>query len=361
MERIKVLLIEDNPGDARLIKEMLTEAGNISFDLEWKERLSTGLERLAREGIDVVLLDLMLPDSRGSLTFDMMLSRAPQVPIVVMSGIDDETLATSAVQKGAQDYLIKGQVESNLLVRSIRYAIARKHAEEVLKKYAVKLEEANRLKDLFTDIMRHDLLNPASIIKTVTELKLEETGDEGLRQALLMIGRNADKLIDMIRSASMYARLESAEKLDRQTLDLNEVFRASIDSFRPEMEKKNMKLEYLPEGKYPALVNPLMENVFSNLISNAVKYSPQGRKIEINILNENRHYRIYVKDWGYGIKDEDKDKLFTRFQRVDKKGVRGTGLGLAIVRRIVELHGGRVWVEDNPEGGSIFYVEITKS
>ncbi len=68
-----------------------------------------------------------------------------------------------------------------------------------------------------------------------------------------------------------------------------------------------------------------------------------------------------MKDWGYGIKDEDKEKLFTRFQRMDKKGVRGTGLGLAIVKRIVELHEGRVWVEDNLEGGSIFYVEIPKS
>ncbi|MCX9010788.1 MAG: ATP-binding protein [Candidatus Methanoperedens sp.] len=361
MEHIKVLLIEDNPGDARLIKEMLMEAGNISFDLEWRDRLSAGLERLAEGGIDVVLLDLMLPDSRGSETFDRTLAQAPEVPIVVMTGIDDETLATSAVQKGAQDYLIKGQVDSNLLVRSIRYAIARKQAEEALKKYAVKLEGANRLKDLFTDIMRHDLMNPASIIKTMAELKLEETEDEGMRKAFLMIGRNADKLIDMIRSASMYARLESAEKLERQTLDLNEVFRAAIDSFKPELEKKNMRLEYLPEGRYPALVNPVIENVFSNLISNAIKYSPQERKIEVNITDENKHYRIYVKDWGYGIKDEDKGKLFTRFQRVDKKGVKGTGLGLAIVKRIVELHGGRVWVEDNPEGGSIFYVEIPKS
>ncbi len=80
----------------------------------------------------------------------------------------------------------------------------------------------------------------------------------------------------------------------------------------------------------------------------------------MNILEEGTYCKIYVKEWGYGIKDEDKAKLFTRFQRVEKKGVKGTGLGLAIVKRIVDLHGGRVWIEDNPEGGSVFYVKIPK-
>ncbi len=232
--------------------------------------------------------------------------------------------------------------------------------EEALKSYAVKLEEANQLKDLFTDIMRHDLLNPAGVIKTMTELKLEDTKDEEMLKALLMMQRNADKLIDMIEIASKYARLESTEKLERKPLDLSEVLGAVIDYFRTDLEKKNMRLENLVKRKCYALANPVLEDVFSNLISNAIKYSPEGRKIEVNILEEDMYCKIYVKDWGYGIKDEDKAKLFTRFQRIEKKGIKGTGLGLAIVKRIVDLHGGRVWIEDNPEGGSVFYVKIPK-
>ncbi len=247
------------------------------------------------------------------------------------------------------------------MVGIIQDITERRRAEEALKNYAVKLEEANRLKDLFTDIIRHDLLNPAGVIKTMTELKLEETKDEGMRNALIMIKRNADKLIDMITSASKYAKLESADKLERKLLDLNEVLRTAADSFAPQIKEKNMKLEYLAEGKCYATANPIIEDAFSNLISNAVKYSPEGRKIEVNISDENGYCTVYVKDWGYGIKEEDKEKLFTRFQRVNKKGVRGTGLGLAIVRRIVDLHGGKVWVEDNPEGGCVFYVKIPKT
>ncbi len=238
----------------------------------------------------------------------------------------------------------------------------RRCVEEKLKNYATKLEKANHLKDLFTDIMRHNLLNPLGVIKIAAEQMLvTETKDERMSNTLLMITRNADKLIDMIKSASMYAMLESAEKLERTKLDLNEVFTAVTDNFKPQLEEKNMKLEYISKGGCCVMANPMIDTVFSNLLSNAIKYSPAGRKIEVNIKDENEYYKIYVKDWGYGIKEEDKAKLFTRFQRVDKKGVKGTGLGLAIVKRVVELHEGRVWIEDNPEGGSVFCVEIPKA
>ncbi|KCZ71876.1 PAS/PAC sensor hybrid histidine kinase [Candidatus Methanoperedens nitroreducens] len=140
MERIKILLIEDNPGDARLIKEMLAEAKNISFNLEWRDRLSSGLERLDKGGIDVVLLDFMLPDSRGFDTFNSTKARAHEIPIVILTGLSDETLAVMAVREGAQDYLVKGQVDSNLLERAIRYAIERKRVEEALRKAHDELE-----------------------------------------------------------------------------------------------------------------------------------------------------------------------------------------------------------------------------
>ncbi len=238
----------------------------------------------------------------------------------------------------------------------------RKRAEETLKNYATKLEEANRLKDLFTDIMRHDLLNPLGIIKTATEqILVAETREERMCNTLQMIKRNADKLIDMIKSASMYAMLESAEKLECKSLDLSEIFREVANNFKPQLEEKNMKLEYISKGGCCVIANPMIDTVFSNLLSNAIKYSPAGRKIEVKVIEEKEHFKICVKDWGHGIRDEDKLKIFTRFQRVDKKGVKGTGLGLAIARRVVDLHGGKIWIEDNPEGGSVFCVEIPKA
>ncbi len=133
---IRVLLVEDNPGDVCLIREMLAEANETDFALEEAARLSVAHDRLNREDVDLVLLDLSLPDSSGLETFQKIRIHVPSVPIVVLSGLNDETLAVKAVQSGAQDYLVKGQVDSNVLVRSIRYAIERKRAEETIRKLA---------------------------------------------------------------------------------------------------------------------------------------------------------------------------------------------------------------------------------
>ena len=129
---ITVLLVEDNPGDARLILELLGDVQAQAFDLERVGRLDHALTRLSRTGVDVVLLDLGLPDSQGLETFMRARRGAPNEPIVVISGLDDERLALEAVRSGAQDYLVKGRIEGHLLARVLRYAVERKRAEQDL-------------------------------------------------------------------------------------------------------------------------------------------------------------------------------------------------------------------------------------
>ena len=136
---LKILLVEDNPGDARLIREMLAEAGNDLFTLEWSSTLAAGLDRLSRSEIDLVLLDLGLPDSLGLDTFIKAYAHAPEVPFVVLSGLSDETLALTAVRQGAQDYLFKHETDSNQLLRAIRYATERKQTELALEAEKKKL------------------------------------------------------------------------------------------------------------------------------------------------------------------------------------------------------------------------------
>ncbi|MDD5250626.1 MAG: EAL domain-containing protein [Rhodocyclaceae bacterium] len=141
-----VLLVEDNPGDARLIQEMM--AADNHFRL-WRkaDRLSSGLDCLAEGDIGMVLLDLSLPDSLGMETFRKVFAQAPQLPIIVLTGNDDEMLALSAVKTGAQDYLVKSQVDSQLLQRAMRYAMERKEAENALRaseeRYALAAAGAN--------------------------------------------------------------------------------------------------------------------------------------------------------------------------------------------------------------------------
>jgi PAS domain S-box-containing protein len=139
---IKVLLIEDNGCDARLVQELLKEVSSVQFELEHVERIRDGLQRLNETSFDVILLDLSLPDSQGFETFSNLHRQFYDIPIVVVTGLNDETLAIRAMQEGAQDYLVKGQVSGDLLVRSLRYAIERKRTEQKIREQAALLDVA---------------------------------------------------------------------------------------------------------------------------------------------------------------------------------------------------------------------------
>jgi len=133
------LLIEDNESDACLIRETLTEQTRAAIELEWVDRLGSGLKRLAEDKIDVVLLDLSLPDSYGLGTLDKIQAQSADVPIIVLTGLDDEEMAIQAVRKGAQDYLIKGRSDGYGLVRAIQYAIERKQSEKAVRESETRL------------------------------------------------------------------------------------------------------------------------------------------------------------------------------------------------------------------------------
>jgi signal transduction histidine kinase len=136
MPGIKVLLVEDNPGDARLIRELFKDAKSRQFSLVHADRLSTGIEKATEGGIGAILLDLSLPDSHGLETLSKIYPHARGVPILVLTGLDGEMMGLEAVQHGAQDYLVKGQIDGQLLARAILYAMERKVQEDQLREYA---------------------------------------------------------------------------------------------------------------------------------------------------------------------------------------------------------------------------------
>jgi len=142
---VNVLLVEDNPGDAMIINQMFKQIHNIQSNIIHAKRLSEGLEALRNRDFHIVLLDLQLPDSRGIGTFNQVHEIAPDIPIIILTGLEDEDFAIDIVGEGAQDYLIKGQVDSKLLWRSITYSIERKHTEHQLReseeKYRLMVEK----------------------------------------------------------------------------------------------------------------------------------------------------------------------------------------------------------------------------
>jgi len=199
-----VLLIEDNTGDARLIREMLAEGGDARFKLECVDRLSAGLKHLVNNDIGLVLLDLGLPDSQGFDTFTKTYAQAPRVPIIVLSGLADEQLAIKTVQEGAQDYLVKGHVDSHALVRTIRYAIERKRMEELLR------ESETQVRKLFEAI-------PDSILVHDDEgtiLHINEIGAERLEwSAKDLVGKNLREIVTPENRASIADHIRETLKV----------------------------------------------------------------------------------------------------------------------------------------------------
>ncbi len=177
-DRLTILLIEDNPVDTRLIKEMCLDCETIDLDIQCESRLASGLARLRKGGVDAVLLDLNLPDSLGIETLTPVDTEFPEIPIIVLTGQEDEAIAVEAVKLGAQDYLIKGMVDGNQLVRSVRYAIERKRIKVDL--INAKNELENRVEE-----------RTAELLKTNERLKLEiaerKKGEEALRRTELRL------------------------------------------------------------------------------------------------------------------------------------------------------------------------------
>lgn len=232
----------------------------------------------------------------------------------------------------------------------------RKKLEGELRDHAAQLEQANRLLELSLDIMSHDLLNQVTIIKGMTEV-LEEPlkGGETVRR----IKKSAERLEDMIENLKVFTKLESQEAQEFKDRNLSGILEEVIKDMHAPASSMQIKIESTIQ-KCTATAIPFLRDVFYNLLSNAIKYSPPFGRVVVKLWEEGDLIKLMVKDWGRGIPDEYKEKVFERFERGDKTGVQGVGLGLAIVKRVVELHKGRVWVEDNKPRGSVFYVELPK-
>lgn len=231
--------------------------------------------------------------------------------------------------------------------------------ERQLKEHAEKLERSNALKALFTDILSHDLLNPAGVISSYTDLMLDEDLPEDVLEYAIGIKKNAVRIIEMIQSANKYSKLEDSSFIDFEELDIGRILEEVVEEFKTLSDEKKIHVKY-DNGSHIVFADPIIRDVFSNLISNAIKYSPNRSTIEIGIEENDQSLEVRVSDQADKIPIDLRPAIFERFKRVGKGSVKGSGLGLAIVKRIMDLHHGQVHIEDNPNGGNIFKVRLPK-
>jgi signal transduction histidine kinase len=296
---------------------------------------------------------LGLPDSQGIGSISKIEPELKGIPIVVMTGLEDEEVGIEAIQQGAQDYLVKGFANPYVLCRVINYAIERKKTE-------LELREAVSAKMQFTSTVSHELRTPLTAIKEGVRLVFSETcgklNDEQ-KELLGIAHRNVDRLARLINDVLDYQKLE-AGKLDFgfNQNDINEVVAEVAETMELVAKEKNLDIvTSLDDSVFPfEFDRDRIIQVMTNIVNNAVNFTEQG-SITITTTRKNDLVQICVQDTGPGIKEEDLPKLFHEFVQLKTNGARktgGTGLGLAISREIIEKHNGKIWVESKLNKGT---------
>jgi signal transduction histidine kinase/HPt (histidine-containing phosphotransfer) domain-containing protein len=363
---IRVLVVEDNPGDARLVREALASPVGPAFEVEWLDRLERALERLHRPDIDVVLLDLSLPDAAGAETIDRVNRQAPHVPIIVLSGLNDENLIQDAVKRGAEDYLVKTSFSPDLMARSIRYAIDRKRAMEELEQNRDSALESARLRSEFLANMSHEIRTPLNGMIGMTRLLLNTKLSNDQREMLQIARVSADALLKIVNDILDFSKISAGKvALEEADFDLGTAVESVLALFAEQAQSKGVELASYIDNDVPVLLRGdagRICQVLTNLIGNAVKFTHEGEvTVRVGLVNESDSgamVRFTVKDTGIGMPLEGQRHIFQAFAQGDGSTTRmygGTGLGLAISAQLVELMGGNIGVQSEQGGGSTFW------
>ncbi len=361
-QRTQVLLIEDNPGDADLVRLRLIEGSN-PVDVNCVNRLSDGLAALAVKLPAVVLLDLNLPDSHGAETFRKVLEKAPGVPVVILSGQDDELLAIKAVHQGVQDCLVKGDITSKHLERSMRYAVER---QALLRSLEISRKQQIEFKNQFLSHVSHELRTPLTCIHQYVSLLVDGLAGPVApeqRDHLQTILKSVNQLHAMIRDLLEATRAESGKvRVEPRCLALVELVQQASAMMQPLAQEKRISVE-LDVDKQMPLVHADPDRVLEvliNLIDNAIKFTPPEGKVVIKagaLETDSEFAYVSVSDTGRGIAAEALPLIFERlYQDPDSidSNRSGLGLGLYIAKELVNLHGGRIWVASQAGEGSTF-------
>ncbi len=387
---VRVLLFEDDEGQGILARDALVKEG---FAVEIAHTGRQGLERLFTEEFAVYLIDKQLPDIAGIEVLQRIRTIKPHAICIIVTGHGDEAAAVEAMKLGAADYVVKSPSMGHLaalpiVIREgldrVRLRGEREQLQTELWEHARLLEERNaelrraneelkRLDQLKTDLVSmvsHELRTPLATIKEFTAILADQLGGPltaSQQEFLGIIKGNVDRLSRIIDDLLDMAKIEAGRVLlHKGFIEVRPLVDQVIASMRPMAESKQVaiRVELPPELSAAFADGDKIAQVLLNLLSNAVKYTDGPGTVSIRVQEHTDTVQFDVTDTGTGIAREDVPKLFQKFQQFQRlpgaSGSKGTGLGLAISKRLIELHGGKIWAASEPGRGSTFSFTLPK-
>jgi two-component system cell cycle sensor histidine kinase/response regulator CckA len=370
----RILLIEEDDGYAALLTAHLA-ASRMGVTLTRVHSADAAVTHLSGAAADAILLDLEPADGSGYDSIDRVLTAAPGVPVVVLTSSADDAAAAAAVQRGAQDYLVKPELEPGLLARTLRYAMERAAFQHALVEREQQLRQAHKMEAIgrLAGGIAHDFNNVLTAIFGYSDLLLEQLTEEDPRRTDVQeIRRSAERAAALTRQLLAFSR---KQVMQPRVIDLNAVV-ANIERMLARMVGEDVQVEFQPASDlWRVKADPgQIEQVLMNLAANARDAMPDGGRLTIATANRTIpaaavHPRpglppgayaiVAVSDTGEGMPEEVQRHIFEPFFTTKEQG-KGTGLGLATVYGIVKQSGGGIYVDSVVGAGTTFTVYLPR-
>lgn len=367
-----ILIVDDEPNNLKVLHNLLTQNDYI---VRAARSGAAAIETVQLDPPDLILLDIKMPQMDGYEVCQRLKGdpETQNIPIIFISALNQVDDIVSAFNVGGVDYITKpfqfeeviARVKTHLTIIRQQHKLRwqSEQLEKMIERDRKRFEQITEMREKFVRGAAHDLKNPLTLVGGYASMMLRTEPvrqDPQLKEMVQEIEGAGAEMLDMIGNMLDVLRFQNSVILDKGPIDLNVIVENVVSAYQTIAAANNMKLEFHPKfSEAPTSADTkLMQRVVENLVSNAIKYSPENSQVMVTTDSHEDKTILQVQDQGYGIPEYDLPQLFDPFYRSESTSgkAEGTGLGLSVTKEIVEQHGGRITVDSREGEGSVFTV-----